>query len=95
MFSRKRLGAGSATPSSSLPAATGRKPTIHLEDARARHPGPGVPSPCISVCQMNEARGLCSGCYRTGEEIGQWSVLTDAERLDVWAKIESRQSERR
>ena len=28
-----------------------------------------VPSPCISVCQMNPATGLCSGCYRTVDEI--------------------------
>ena len=28
-----------------------------------------VPSPCISVCRMDEATGLCQGCWRTLGEI--------------------------
>lgn len=95
MFFKKLFGGGPATPPPPSPAAPRRKPMINLDDARARHPGPEVPSPCISVCQMNEAKGFCSGCHRTGEEIGNWSILTDAERLDVWEKIESRQPVRR
>lgn len=28
-----------------------------------------VASPCISVCKMDDARGLCLGCMRTIDEI--------------------------
>ncbi|MGS5089087.1 DUF1289 domain-containing protein [Hydrogenophaga sp. A37] len=67
------------------------RPLINLDDARARHVDPEVPSPCISVCQMNPATDLCSGCYRTVEEIAAWSGLGDQARLVVWERIEARQ----
>ena len=44
-----------------------------------------VPSPCISVCRMDAATGLCEGCFRTLDEIGQWGNADDAvqaRRLD-------------
>ncbi len=47
----------------------------------------GVPSPCISVCAIDEATGLCGGCLRTLDEIAAWSVLDDGERRGVWARI--------
>jgi predicted Fe-S protein YdhL (DUF1289 family) len=56
-------------------------------------PAPGgVPSPCISVCAMDEATGLCAGCLRTLDEIAAWSVLDDDERRAVWARIAARRS---
>lgn len=36
-------------------------------------------SPCIGVCQL-DARGLCEGCHRSGDEIARWLGMTDAER---------------
>lgn len=70
------------------------RPLINLDDARARHVDPEVPSPCISVCQMDPATQLCSGCYRTLEEIATWSTLDDPQRLVVWERIEARQTPR-
>lgn len=52
-------------------------------------PGP-VRSPCLSVCRMDPASGLCEGCLRTLGEIGDWSDLDTRERLAVWARIEQR-----
>ena len=52
----------------------------------------GVPSPCISVCTIDVATGLCAGCLRTLDEIAAWSVLDDAERRDVWARIAVRRA---
>jgi len=46
-----------------------------------------VPSPCISVCAIDEATGLCAGCLRTLDEIAAWSVLDDDERRAVWVRI--------
>jgi hypothetical protein len=50
-------------------------------------PQGGVPSPCISVCAIDEATGLCAGCLRTLDEIAVWTVLDDDERRAVWARI--------
>ncbi|MFZ2393107.1 MAG: DUF1289 domain-containing protein [Rhodoferax sp.] len=49
-----------------------------------------VPSPCMSVCQMDAATGWCQGCFRTLEEIGQWGNADDAFKRVVWARIETR-----
>jgi hypothetical protein len=51
-----------------------------------------VPSPCISVCVMDEATGLCTGCLRTLDEIALWSVLDDETRREVWQAIALRRS---
>ncbi|MCX5493876.1 DUF1289 domain-containing protein [Kaistia dalseonensis] len=37
-------------------------------------------SPCIHVCVINPATGLCKGCGRSLEQIANWSIMTDAER---------------
>lgn len=49
-----------------------------------------VPSPCISVCQMEEATGLCLGCRRTIDEIRDWIILTPDEKRAVLARIAQR-----
>ncbi|HSO44968.1 MAG TPA: DUF1289 domain-containing protein [Rhodoferax sp.] len=52
-----------------------------------------VPSPCVSVCQMDAATGWCQGCLRTLEEIGQWGNADDAFKRVVWSRIEARLTE--
>ena len=49
-----------------------------------------VASPRISVCKMDEARGLCIGCMRTIDEIASWSTMNDAARLAVWKTLPER-----
>lgn len=51
----------------------------------------GVPSPCISICRMHPQTGLCEGCFRTIDEIAQWSTATDEMKRQVWAQIRRRQ----
>jgi uncharacterized protein len=36
-------------------------------------------TPCIGICRL-DARGYCVGCQRSGEEIGRWRGMDDAER---------------
>lgn len=68
------------------------RPPVTLQAARAKAGiAPGVPSPCISVCEMDEARFACKGCFRTIPEISQWSRMADADKLAVWQLIEARQ----
>jgi predicted Fe-S protein YdhL (DUF1289 family) len=46
-----------------------------------------VPSPCISVCRMDAASGLCEGCYRTLEEIARWGSASEEERFAIWNEL--------
>ena len=43
----------------------------------------GPPSPCISVCQMDDATGWCLGCKRTIDEIREWMIMPPEERQRV------------
>ena len=68
-------------------------PAPELLAARARRvraSAQNVPSPCISVCRMNEQSGWCEGCYRTVEELRQWGGASEQTRRAVWARIEQR-----
>jgi len=51
-----------------------------------------MPSPCISVCQMNVDTGLCEGCFRTIDEIAQWSTATEEFKRTAWLEIKRRQA---
>lgn len=51
-----------------------------------------IASPCVNVCVMDEASGLCRGCYRTLDEIARWSVMGDGEKRVVIALLEARKS---
>ncbi|MDD2919739.1 MAG: DUF1289 domain-containing protein [Rhodoferax sp.] len=42
---------------------------------------------------MDEATGLCQGCFRTLDEIGQWGNADDAFKRVVWTRIEARLTE--
>lgn len=52
----------------------------------------GVPSPCVNICRMDEARGLCVGCLRTLDEIARWSTMHDDDKRAVWARLVERRS---
>jgi len=51
-----------------------------------------VASPCIDVCRMNAATGLCEGCLRTIDEIASWSAYDDATRRAVLALLPARRA---
>jgi len=59
----------------------------------ARHGGEGVASPCISVCVLDPATGICTGCHRTLDEIAAWSVLDDADKRAVLAALPARRAQ--
>ena len=52
-----------------------------------------VASPCINVCKMDEQTGLCSGCFRTIDEIAGWAGSDDSRRLTILAAIARRRQE--
>jgi len=49
-----------------------------------------IKSPCIRICKMDNSTGLCTGCYRTIDEIADWVFLSDEEKLKLLAEIEKR-----
>jgi uncharacterized protein len=55
--------------------------------SNAPNPAETLPlSPCTGICRL-DVRGYCVGCQRTGEEIGRWRAMSDAERLYVMQVI--------
>jgi uncharacterized protein len=51
-------------------------------------------SPCISVCRMDAASGLCEGCLRTIDEIAVWSRLDPVSRDGIWQRLDERRADR-
>ena len=50
-------------------------------------------SPCINICILDEERGLCRGCLRTLDEIGDWGRYSAAERARIMTRLASRRDE--
>ena len=49
-----------------------------------------IESPCINICEMDEASGWCRGCLRTLDEIAFWSVLDDDDKRAVKTELDQR-----
>jgi uncharacterized protein len=49
-----------------------------------------IASPCISVCRIDAATGLCVGCARTLDEIAAWGSLDDEARRAVLREVAAR-----
>ncbi|AAN51495.1 DUF1289 domain-containing protein [Leptospira interrogans] len=52
-----------------------------------------VRSPCNKICSMNFESGLCKGCFRTLEEICNWSSYSETERENLFVKLKIRKEE--
>ena len=51
---------------------------------------PSIATPCIKVCVIDDASGLCLGCLRTLDEIGGWSGFSPERRARVMAALPAR-----
>lgn len=49
-------------------------------------------SPCIKVCVIDEASGLCEGCGRTRGEIATWISLEPEERRRIMRELDGRRA---
>ncbi|TCR64842.1 DUF1289 domain-containing protein [Bosea sp. BK604] len=54
----------------------------------------GISTPCIKICVIDPASSLCEGCGRTLQEIAQWAVLSETERLAIMAALPGRLAKR-
>ncbi|UCE30871.1 MAG: DUF1289 domain-containing protein [Burkholderiales bacterium] len=53
------------------------------------------PSPCISVCRIDDGSGLCVGCMRTLDEIANWARMSERQKGAVWGAIQARRARAR
>ena len=58
--------------------------------ARGQAIDTSIPSPCISVCQIDNDSGECLGCRRTLEEIRDWIIMTADEKTAVIETLPAR-----
>ena len=49
-----------------------------------------VSSPCVYICALDD-NDICMGCYRSAEEITQWSRYSDAEKRAVLQAVGERE----
>lgn len=66
-------------------------PEPSTTDSSAPELATPVPSPCINLCKMDEARLYCLGCMRTIPEIIAWSKADDDYKRAVWGEIRRRE----
>jgi predicted Fe-S protein YdhL (DUF1289 family) len=50
----------------------------------------GPPSPCVSICRLDDVTGYCIGCLRTIDEIRDWIIMMPAEREAVLKRLNER-----
>ncbi len=54
-----------------------------------------IASPCINICRMDGASGLCIGCLRSLEEIARWSRAGDDDKRTILAAVGRRREDQR
>ena len=53
-------------------------------------PPRSIATPCVMVCTVDGASGLCLGCFRTLPEIATWSRMSDEERAKIMGELGER-----
>lgn len=51
-----------------------------------------IASPCVKLCGIHPRAKICTGCYRTMDEIMQWGQLSHEERAELMEELPNRQS---
>ena len=52
-----------------------------------------IPSPCVSVCQFKKHELICKGCYRSQDEVRNWMIMSQSEKLESLAKVALRREQ--
>ena len=48
-----------------------------------------VESPCKNVCELDPNTGLCLGCKRTVDEIQNWNLKDNKEKMMITKKAQN------
>ena len=54
-------------------------------------PSKDIPSPCVSICALDDD-DICIGCHRSGEEISQWGSMSAEQKQSVMNKVREREA---
>jgi len=49
-------------------------------------------SPCVHICLMDYAQGLCIGCHRTLDEITYWATYSSVRKHEVLVAVATRRA---
>ncbi|MGV6848874.1 MAG: DUF1289 domain-containing protein [Marinibacterium sp.] len=49
-----------------------------------------IASPCVNICVVHPREGICTGCFRTIEEITRWASMDPADRAALMADLPAR-----
>ena len=49
-----------------------------------------IESPCIQICVVHPTERICTGCYRTIDEIARWSKMDSSERTEIMQDLPER-----
>ncbi|MGR3640235.1 DUF1289 domain-containing protein [Alterinioella nitratireducens] len=52
-----------------------------------------VESPCVKICVVHPNARICIGCFRSVEEITQWSRMSHAERARIMDELPNRKGQ--
>ena len=72
------------------PAPEARRERRRRRPRRAPAFDTTIPSPCISICQIDDATRCCIGCHRSMDEIRDWPILSAQEKIAVLARVGAR-----
>ena len=52
-----------------------------------------IESPCVRICVVHPEARICTGCYRTMDEIARWSRMDPTERREIMAALPARRAQ--
>ncbi len=50
-----------------------------------------IESPCVKICIVDPQSRLCMGCYRSIDEIRDWSRMTPLQRREIMDGLPARE----
>ncbi|WP_284335895.1 DUF1289 domain-containing protein [Comamonas sp. NoAH] len=80
----------SSTVTTPPPAPDALLHKLRSIDLSAQPVAQPLPSPCISVCRMDDARQYCVGCLRTLDELRAWGSADALTQREIWLRIRAR-----
>ena len=51
-----------------------------------------IESPCVRICVVHPEARICTGCFRTIDEISQWSKMSREDRREIMKALPDRAS---
>ncbi|MBP0481651.1 DUF1289 domain-containing protein [Sagittula salina] len=51
-----------------------------------------IQSPCVKICVIHPAEHICTGCFRTIQEISGWARMSHEERAALMTDLPDRAS---